>query len=228
MDDWRERIIQKSFHSRDGASATRSKRRRLHCSSSASEHVQGTFRLATTLIPTSSPFPVLNPPHATARRAPPTPRVSGSVTWIGCPFFSPFHPPPRKRAKPRATRRAARVFASTTRTRVKMRLLPTGSHPHAESTRASASVLEPISFFFSHRRWVPFFSGGASFEHPPRTRTRARVVRRAARGFPGATRTRVMMLRAPPGSHPHAENTHASAPLLARGFFFERLAPSLI
>jgi len=106
-----------------------------------------------------------------------------------------------------------------------MRLLPTGSHPHAESTRASASLLEPISFFFSHRRWVPFFSGGASFEHPPRTRTRARVVRRAARGFPGATRTRVMMLRAPPGSHPHAENTHASAPLLAGGSFFPAPRP---
>lgn len=60
---------------------------------------------------------------------------------------------------------------------------------------------------------VPFFPGGASFQDPPRTRTRSRATRRAARIFPSATRARVKMRRAPPGSHLHAENTHASPPL---------------
>lgn len=160
LDDWRERIIQKSFHSRDGASATRSKRRRLHCSSSASEHVQGTFRLATTLIPTCSPSPVLNPPHATARRAPPTPRVSGSVTWIGCPFLFTFSTPPSKARE--ATRNAPRGSGFRQHdTYAREDAAPTDREPSArrKHTRERVSAGTHLGFFLPSSLGAFFFGG---------------------------------------------------------------------
>ena len=71
---------------------------------------------------------------------------------------------------------------------------PVPNPPHATARRAQTSSSSRGGGFFARC----LFGGGASFQDPPRTGARSRATRRAARGFPSATRTRVMVLRAPP------------------------------